>query len=110
MLNRADEVWAPAQSAVDAILASGVTAPVRMVTAPIIENLARRIGDQIGQSLARALAEGNPAPARPGPARPGKRATCSREGCGRPAAARGLCKSHYNLMLYHRRKAAAADR
>ena len=42
MLNRADEVWAPAQSAVDAIVASGVTAPVRMVTAPIIENLARR--------------------------------------------------------------------
>lgn len=42
MLNCADEVWAPAQSAVDAIVASGVTAPVKMVTAPIIENLARR--------------------------------------------------------------------
>lgn len=42
MLNLADEVWAPAQSAVDAIIASGVTAPVKMVTAPIIENLARR--------------------------------------------------------------------
>lgn len=42
MLNRADEVWAPAQSAVDAIVASGVTVPVKMVTAPIVENLARR--------------------------------------------------------------------
>lgn len=42
MLNRADEIWAPAQSAVDAIIASGVTAPVKMVTAPIVENLARR--------------------------------------------------------------------
>lgn len=42
MLNCADEVWAPAQSAVGAIVASGVTSPVKMVTAPIIENLARR--------------------------------------------------------------------
>jgi len=42
MLNRADEIWAPAQSAVEAIQRSGVTAPTHMVTAPIIENLARR--------------------------------------------------------------------
>lgn len=42
MLNLADEVWATADSAAEAIVASGVTAPVRTVAAPILENLARR--------------------------------------------------------------------
>ena len=42
MLELADEVWAPAHSAVEAIRASGVTTPVRMVTSPILGEPARR--------------------------------------------------------------------
>jgi len=65
-----------------------------------LELLAVHLGDRIGAGIARALvsASGRQQP----PARRKKR--CAREGCTRDAAARGLCKSHYNLMLYHRRK------
>ncbi|WP_428151635.1 glycosyltransferase [Brevundimonas sp.] len=40
MLNIADEIWAPSQAGVDAITLSGVTRPVRLVSAPMLENLA----------------------------------------------------------------------
>ena len=76
----------------------GATRPVDLTQT--LELLAVRLGDRIGAGIARALA-GAPG-ARPAPARRKKR--CSHEGCARDAAAKGLCKSHYNLMLYHRRK------
>ncbi|HEY0840936.1 MAG TPA: hypothetical protein VGD74_12170 [Vulgatibacter sp.] len=66
------------------------------------ERLATRIGDDIGRELVRAL---GPPPARRRP--PKAKAICSTEGCERFVAAKGLCKSHYNLMLYHRRKRLA---
>lgn len=67
------------------------------------ERLATRIGDDIGRELVRAL--GDP----PSRRRSAKvKAICSTEGCERFVAAKGLCKSHYNLMLYHRRKRLAA--
>lgn len=66
-----------------------------------LELLAVRIGDRIGESIVRAIGRvaGVEAP------RATERKRCAHEGCGRPAAAKGLCKSHYNLMLYHRRRA-----
>jgi hypothetical protein len=67
-----------------------------------IEEFAARIGDQIGSGIARAL--GDEARTRTA----ARETTCAKEGCTRPVAARGLCKSHYNLMLYHRRKAETA--
>jgi len=67
-----------------------------------IEEFASRIGDRIGAGIARALEQRAPARRSAGPT------TCAREGCKRAVAAKGLCKSHYNLMLYHRRKAEAA--
>lgn len=67
-----------------------------------LEALAARIGDRIGESIARALSAQAPAPG------PEPRRHCAREGCEKPVAAKGLCKSHYNLMLYHRRKARPA--
>lgn len=39
MLNVPDEIWAPSQAGVDAMVASGVTRPVRMVSSPVLENL-----------------------------------------------------------------------
>ena len=63
-----------------------------------IEAIALHIGDRIGARIARAIAGEGAAPAR-------ARKRCHHEGCTRDAAARGLCKSHYNLMLYHRREA-----
>lgn len=80
----------------------------RRETAPdltaALEDFAARIGDQIGAGIARALKEQEPPRRRAAPAA----ASCAREGCGRPVAAKGLCKSHYNLMLYHRRKSESA--
>lgn len=69
----------------------------------LLERVAIRIGDQIGEGLARALGR-EAAVELP----PRERKRCETEGCTKPAAAKGLCKSHYNLMLYHRRKAEAA--
>ena len=71
-----------------------------------LEALATRIGDTIGRSIAEALSQA-PLPA-PAPRTAAGPRRCAEAGCGRPAAAKGLCKSHYNLMLYHRRKSAAA--
>jgi hypothetical protein len=68
------------------------------------ERLALQIGDRIGESLARALDR----PAEVAGLAPASKPHCEREGCDRPVVAKGLCKSHYNLMLYHRRKAEAA--
>lgn len=66
----------------------------------LAERLGERLGAMLGESLARALeAESRNAIRR-----------CSRPGCLRQAAARGLCKSHYNLQLYHRRKARGVPR
>jgi hypothetical protein len=73
-----------------------------------LELLAVRIGDRIGESLSRAL--GRVAATAPADGPAVERQRCAREGCERPAAAKGLCKSHYNLMLYHRRKTEAAGR
>ncbi len=75
-----------------------------------LERLALLLGDRIGTGIARALLVPGGAPiaaaARPRAAKaPSVRRGCTREGCSRAAAAKGLCKSHYNLMLYHRRKA-----
>lgn len=67
-----------------------------------IERLAVRIGDDIGREFARALGE----PPTKRRAAPREKARCASEGCERDAVAKGLCKSHYNLMLYHRRKQA----
>ncbi len=69
------------------------------------ELLAASIGDDIGKKLAQAIG-GDPSPRRL-PRSPRPKAICASEGCGRFVAAKGLCKSHYNLMLYHRRKDAA---
>ena len=82
--------------------------PRRRLPAPpdlnaTLELVAARIGDRIGEEIARAL--GRAAPAEPAPP---ERKRCETEGCDKPAAAKGLCKSHYNLMLYHRRKAEEA--
>ncbi|WP_373048283.1 hypothetical protein [Vulgatibacter sp.] len=65
-----------------------------------LERLAVRLGDEIGAGIARAL--GSAPAAQEATQRRKKR--CAHEGCDRDAAAKGLCKSHYNLMLYHRRK------
>jgi hypothetical protein len=65
-----------------------------------LEEFAGRLGDRIGAGIARALAA---APVDPRPPRRQKK-RCTQAGCERDAAARGLCKSHYNLALYHRRK------
>lgn len=40
MLDTPDEIWVPSQAGADAIRASGVTKPVRFVSAPILENVA----------------------------------------------------------------------
>lgn len=73
------------------------------------ELLALQIGDRIGERLARALDRpaGDSDPSDSAPAMAKRR--CEREGCERPVAAKGLCKSHYNLVLYHRRKAQTAS-
>jgi hypothetical protein len=77
-----------------------------------LERLALLLGDRIGAGIARALVSPSGGGAAGGhtarPPAPRKR--CSREGCARDAAAKGLCKSHYNLMLYHRRKAEQGRR
>lgn len=70
----------------------------------VLELVAARIGNRIGEGIARALGRG----AAEEPALP-ERKRCETEGCAKPAAAKGLCKSHYNLMLYHRRKAEAVS-
>lgn len=69
-----------------------------------LERLALLLGDRIGAGIARALAA---PPAPPPHVQEGATAKkrCTHAGCTRDAAAKGLCKSHYNLMLYHRRKA-----
>ena len=77
-----------------------------------LERLAILLGDRIGAGIARALAAQPPGRATGRPPRAGhstpRRKRCTHEGCARDAAAKGLCKSHYNLMLYHRRKAERA--
>ncbi len=70
-----------------------------------LELVAGRIGDRIGERLARAIGRAA-GPGADGPA-PGSRRSCSRDGCEKPAVAKGLCKSHYNLMAYHRRRGQA---
>lgn len=40
MLNVPDEIWTPSQAGAEAFIASGVTRPVRMVSAPVMENIA----------------------------------------------------------------------
>jgi len=62
-----------------------------------LERLAVKIGDDVGRRIARAL--GEPVTGERKEAR-----ICATEGCERAVVAKGLCKSHYNLMLYHRRK------
>jgi len=70
---------------------------------PAFEALVARIGTRIGRKLALALTEGmQPS------GRGGVKALCANPSCERAVVAKGLCKSHYNLMLYHRRKAEAA--
>jgi len=69
----------------------------------LLESLAARIGEEVGRKLAEELAR-PPERAASTPERVG----CSKPGCGKKVAAKGLCKGHYNLMLYHRRKAAGA--
>lgn len=65
-----------------------------------LERLAVKIGDDVGRKIARAL--GEPVAGERKEAR-----ICATEGCERAVVAKGLCKSHYNLMLYHRRKQSA---
>ncbi len=69
----------------------------------LLESLAARIGEEVGRTIAAELAR---PPSRP-PAAPAAK-VCSKPGCGKKLAAKGLCKGHYNLMLYHRRRAAEA--
>jgi|GEM_PF-4035550 len=73
------------------------TGPTDLATT--LERLATRIGDDIGRRIVHALS----APAALG-AEAKARPSCASDGCERFAVAKGLCKSHYNLMLYHRRK------
>jgi tetratricopeptide (TPR) repeat protein len=49
MLNTADEIWTPADSATAAVVASGVTRPVKTVTAPILENISKKARTSLGQ-------------------------------------------------------------
>ncbi|HWV38821.1 MAG TPA: hypothetical protein VN033_10140 [Vulgatibacter sp.] len=65
-----------------------------------LERLAVKIGDDVGRKIARALVQ---------PAPRGVARICATEGCERAVVAKGLCKSHYNLMLYHRRKQAGGE-
>lgn len=76
----------------------------RFELAPTFERLGEKIGDRIGRKLARALVG---LPSEPSPSSRRVKRVCSREGCERFAVAKALCKNHYNLMLYHRRKASA---
>lgn len=70
----------------------------------LLEALAARIGEEVGRTIAAELAQ-PPTPSAPPRAAP---RACSKPGCGKKIAAKGLCKGHYNLMLYHRRKTAPA--
>lgn len=78
-----------------------------------LERLALLLGDRIGAGIARALAKpgetrASEAPVAAPAVRAPRKKPCAHPGCARDAAAKGLCKSHYNLMLYHRRKAERA--
>lgn len=70
---------------------------------PAFEALVARIGTRIGRKLALTLMERSQPQGRRG-----VKAICANPDCERAVVAKGLCKSHYNLMLYHRRKAEAA--
>lgn len=67
----------------------------------LLEALAARIGEEVGRTIAAELAA---PPTESGAEEPAAPRVCSKPGCGKKLAAKGLCKGHYNLMLYHRRK------
>lgn len=73
-----------------------MSAPVDLT--PTLHALAQRIGEWVGEGIARSLLD---LPVGPASAIPNR---CLRAGCEREIKAKGLCRNHYNLRRYHERK------